>query len=284
MLKFPLPSFVLFLVAFTFSTSVSAQDFQGEATYVTKRKFSFDLSGTQLSEERKKMIQERMNQFSESTHKLTFNRTASVYQAEQSLAPQGMSGARGGMRMQMMGSFDSGKLYVDLAAQQYTQETELMGKFFLIRDSLDRPQWKMTQETKTIGQYTCYKATYTQTVRRPAFLAGKRPKPSEEPPVEEIEMEIVAWYTPQIPVSMGPDQLTGLPGLILEVNDGNSTTLCTQVVINPEEKKEIKAPKKGKLVDQKTFEKIQEERMKEMRERFRGGPGGGRGERIIIRG
>lgn len=228
------------------------------------------------------MIQERMNQFSESTHKLTFNRTASVYQAEQSLAPQGVAGARGGMRMQMMGSMDRGKLYVDLAAQQFTRESELMGKFFLIQDSLDRPQWKMTQETKTIGQYTCYKATYTQTVRRPVFLAGKRPTPGEEPPVEEIEMEIVAWYTPQIPVSMGPDQLTGLPGLILEVNNGNSTTLCTQVVINPEEKKEIKAPKKGKLVDQKTYEKIQEERMKEMRERFRGGPG--RGERVIIRG
>ena len=284
MIKSSFPSFLVLLVGLTFSSPTVAQDFQGEATYVTKRKFSFDLSGVQLSEERKKMIQERMNQFSESTHKLTFNRTTSIYQAEKSLAPQGMGGARGGMRMQMMGSLDSGKLYVDLAAQQFTREEELMGKFFLIQDSLDRPQWKMTQETKTIGKYTCYKATYTQTVRRPAFMAGKRPKPGEEPPVEEIEMETVAWYTPQIPVSMGPDQLTGLPGLILEVNNGNSTTLCTQVVINPEEKKEIKAPKKGKLVDQKTFEKIQEERMKEMQERFRGGPGSGRGQRIIIQG
>ena len=29
-----------------------------------------------------------------------------------------------------------------------------------------------------------------------------------------------AWYTPQIPVSNGPDDYQGLPGLILEINDG----------------------------------------------------------------
>ncbi len=32
------------------------------------------------------------------------------------------------------------------------------------------------------------------------------------------QIEVVAWYTPQIPVSNGPGEYWGLPGLILEIN------------------------------------------------------------------
>ena len=47
------------------------------------------------------------------------------------------------------------------------------------------------------------------------------------------EITISAWYTPQIPVSAGPGNYHGLPGLILEVNDGSETVICSKIVINP---------------------------------------------------
>lgn len=275
--------YFLQLLCLAFVIPLHAQDFQGEATYVTKRNFSVNLDEAQMSEQQKKMIRERMKQFSESTHKLTFNRTSSIYQSEASLSPQ-TPGGRGGMRFRMMGAGGSGKLHVDIARQQYTRQVELMGKFFLIQDSIERPKWQMTQETKKIGNYNCFKATYTQTVRRPMFRPGQRARRGEAPPMEEEEVEVVAWYTPQIPVSMGPEQWTGLPGLILELSDGNATTLCTQVVMNPKEKKAIEAPKKGKVVNQKDFEEIQQKQMEEMRERFRNNSGRAQGQRIFISG
>lgn len=265
-----------------FSVAGLAQEFQGVATYMTKRNFSINLDDSRISEQQKKMISDRLKNFSETSYTLTFSKTESLFQKEASLAPE-VSG-RGGVSVRMIGASGIGIMYVNLAEKRSVHQLELMGKFFLIEGELNRPQWKITQESKQIGNYTCYKATYSFTQRRPVFLGGKRSNPGNLPPVEEKEVEVVAWYTPQIPVSFGPNQQTGLPGLILELNDGTSTTLCTKVVINPEKKKIIKAPSKGKVVDRKDFEEIQRKQMQEMRERRNNNSGRGRGERIIIQG
>ena len=77
---------------------------------------------------------------------------------------------------------------------------------------------------------------------------------------------IEAWYSPQIPVSHGPSEYWGLPGLILEVSAGDTTLLCYEIVMNPEKKLEIKAPKKGKKVTKTEYQKIISTKMKEFRE------------------
>ncbi|MEZ4876468.1 MAG: GLPGLI family protein [Flavobacterium sp.] len=86
------------------------------------------------------------------------------------------------------------------------------------------------------------------------------------------EITITAWYTPEIPVSQGPEGYWGLPGLILEINDGKTVTLCSKIVLNAKEKAEIKAPKNGKVVSQKEYDETVISKMEEMREM-----GGGRG-------
>jgi GLPGLI family protein len=90
------------------------------------------------------------------------------------------------------------------------------------------------------------------------------------------EITITAWYTPEIPVSQGPEGYWGLPGLILEVNDGKTIILCSKVVLNPKEKTEIKAPSKGKVVNQKEYDETVIKKMEEFREmnQGRGGSGG----------
>ena len=89
---------------------------------------------------------------------------------------------------------------------------------------------------------------------------------------DEKEITITAWYTPEIPVSQGPEGYWGLPGLILEVNDGKTTILCSKVVLNPKEKADIKAPATGKEVSQKEYDEIVIKKMEEMSEM--GGRGG----------
>ena len=84
---------------------------------------------------------------------------------------------------------------------------------------------------------------------------------------EEIDMvEIEAWYTPMIPVSQGPDDYWGLPGLILEISVNNTTLLCSKIVMNPEEKIDIEAPDKGKEVTKKEYQEIISVKMQEMRD------------------
>ena len=81
----------------------------------------------------------------------------------------------------------------------------------------------------------------------------------------EIDMtQVVAWYTPQIPVSHGPAEYWGLPGLILEVNAGNTTMLCSKIVMNPKEELKIEAPDKGKIVSKEEYQTTVMGKMKEM--------------------
>ena len=84
------------------------------------------------------------------------------------------------------------------------------------------------------------------------------------------EIEVIAWYTPQIPVNQGPDDYWGLPGLILEVNAGRTTILCSKIVINPQVKENIQALSKGKEVSRQEYNDIVKQKIEEMRENFGG--------------
>tara|TARA_R110002094_G_scaffold188493_1_gene163720 strand:- start:14 stop:274 length:261 start_codon:yes stop_codon:yes gene_type:complete len=77
--------------------------------------------------------------------------------------------------------------------------------------------------------------------------------------------EVEAWYTPQIPVGHGPLEYWGLPGLIIEVSAGNTIMLCSKIVMNPDEKVEIEASEKGKVVSKNEYHEIIVEKMKEFR-------------------
>ena len=87
------------------------------------------------------------------------------------------------------------------------------------------------------------------------------------------ENTITAWYCPEIPVNQGPENYWGLPGLILEVNDGKTVMLCTKIVMNAKDKVEIKPATKGKQVTQTEYNDIVKKKMEEMQE-MNSGPGG----------
>ncbi|WP_034061377.1 GLPGLI family protein [Lacinutrix jangbogonensis] len=100
---------------------------------------------------------------------------------------------------------------------------------------------------------------------------------------DEIEMpkeeEVVAWYTMQIAVNNGPADFWGLPGLILEINSGRTTILCSKIVMNPSEKQDIKKPTKGDTVTRAEYTEIVTKKMEEMREMYGGRNRGGRGRK-----
>ncbi|MBD0778582.1 GLPGLI family protein [Maribacter sp. ANRC-HE7] len=279
---------VVLMMVFTMYNGFS-QNFQGKATYESKTQVNMDFGNRQIPEDRKKEIMERMKKANEKTYELVFNAKESLYEEEEKLEQPGGNSGRG-MRFRAMGSA-GGDLYKNIEEGRYLIKNELFGKIFLIEDNLEKLDWKLESDTKQIGKYTAYKAVAIKTVKRPNMQAlfrgrnsddrnadkkeGQDTKEKKEEEFIEKEVEIVAWYTPEIPVNQGPSEYWGLPGLILAVSDDVTTIVCSKITLNPKEKIEIKAPKKGKKVTQTEYDEISREKMKEMRENFRGGRGGG---------
>lgn len=271
--------FKLSIYCFTLLVSVfsfAQKDFQGKAYYFSKTTVDMNNFGRPgMSEDQKKQISERMKYMLEKTFILTFNQSESIYKEEEKLEAPGEGGGRFGI---MMSSFSGGPQYKSVKTKLFLQEQEFFGKQFLIKDSLPLLNWKMEGDTKQIGQYTCFKATATKTVDATDFF--RRPSDDEEKESNATkEIQIVAWYTMQIPVSQGPGDYWGLPGLILEVSADRTVLLCSKIIMNPEEKAAIKVPSKGKEVTKEEYEIIVKKKTEEMRENFRsrgGGQGGGR--------
>ncbi|TXG38472.1 GLPGLI family protein [Seonamhaeicola maritimus] len=281
-IKFSVVCFALLI-----SNSITAQDFQGKAHYMSKTTIDMANFGRPgMDEDMKKRIAARLKNALEKTYILTFNKSESVYKEEEKLDAPGSGGS--GFGRMMMGNFVDGNQYKNIKDQSFLQEREVFGKKFLIRDSIPSFEWRMTGETKQIGQYMCFKATGTK-VKYGLDVNFRRPRPDQEgeeaekkeEQLEEVtdELDVVVWYTPQIPVSQGPSDYWGLPGLILEVNEGRTTILCSKIVMNTNDKDVIKVPSKGKEVSRAEFDEISKKKMEEMRENFRRGggrPGGGR--------
>jgi GLPGLI family protein len=286
-------------IAFSF-LQMQAQEFQGMAVYESKTStsdFKTRMEGNKnMTPDMQKMIEDRMKKMFEKTFILNFNKSASIYKEEEKLEAPGQGG--GGMRMMssMMGG--GGTNFKNVKKKTYSVDKEFMGKEFLIKDSLPNYAWKMESETKLIGGYTCFKATTIRPVSQSDFRnfrTKKEESKKEEPKSETVktdgepkktnfmddfelpkEVTITAWYSPEIPISQGPENYWGLPGLILEVNDGKTIILCSKIVLNSKEKAEIKESTNGKVISQKEYDETVTKKMEEFRQmnQGRGGNGG----------
>jgi GLPGLI family protein len=123
------------------------------------------------------------------------------------------------------------------------QNCETLGECFIIVSTFKK--WQLSQETKKIAGYLCYKATTVVTRNKK-------------------KSNITAWYCPQIPVSFGPKEYNGLPGIILELDNSHIYFRATKLILNPKEKVLIKKPTKGKRVSQKEYSRMSKEAWSKM--------------------
>lgn len=271
-MKSLLTTFSIFVFVFLMSFKPNDQEFQGQAFYFSKSKMELGNWGARMSEAQKKQVQERLKNRLEKTYVLNFNREESVYNEEEKL--DAMSGATDSWGK----NFSPGKQYKNIKEKGLVQTQEFYGKKFLVDDKLLAIEWKMGSESKQIGQYTCFKATasiptseltwydfsWSNLRSAPQKETDSTNTVQEEPEVKMTEVE--AWYSPQIPVGHGPGEYWGLPGLILEVSAGNTTILCSKIVMNPESKIKIQAPDKGKVITKQDYQTTVIEKMREMRD------------------
>jgi len=260
---FCLGSLVLFNPNTEHKNAESLNDFQGKSIYMSKSTLDLGRWGQRMSEEQKKQVKARLKNRLEKTYTLVFNKSESLFTENDKL--DAMSGATDSWGK----NFAAGDSYKNVRLNTQIQDQEFYGKRFLVKDSLQSITWKMGSETKTIGNYTCFKATAaipSDELTWYSFSWGKLRNSSQDGEEKEIAMtEVEAWYTPQIPVSHGPSEYWGLPGLILEVSAGDTTMLCTKIVLNPEEKLKIEAPDNGKEITKSAYQETIVKKMKEFR-------------------
>lgn len=265
----------------------TAQDFQGIATYQSSRSMEgFSFKGDGMTPAMEKQIMAKMKQQFQKEYELKFNLTESEWSEVESLNGGPTSASAGGT-MITISAGGGGVTYKNTAENLFLQETEVFSKPFLVQDQLENRDWELTDETKKIGEYTVYKAIYTdiresRTLSLSSMSDGENSEESAEPQVSMDTTQITAWYTPQIPVSQGPDDYWGLPGLIMELSDGRMSYACTKVILNPEKGVKIKKPRKGKKVTREELRAETDAKMAEMAEKF--SSGGKEGIKIKIGG
>ncbi|WP_223548972.1 GLPGLI family protein [Aestuariivivens sp. NBU2969] len=261
---------IIICLAFCQMQHTFAQDFQGIATYKSSRKLDIQLDSTQMNSEMHQRMMDMMKKQFQKTYLLSFNKSASIYKEDKELGPRQPMG----MEVIIVSSGDSDILYKNLKENRFTNQNESFSRLFLIQDELQKHDWTLTNEKKFIGAYECFKATKMIEVpimRTRISMNGDRDLDAEEEnnDPETRMQEVVAWYAPKIPVNNGPANYHGLPGLILEINDGTTTIICSKIVLNPEKGVRIVEPKKGDKMNQEKYDAIMEKKMNEMQDRMR---------------
>lgn len=228
-----------------------AQHNEGKIIYNETRQFNFDFKDhPEMKRFVDKMPKERTSQ-----KQLTFNSESSLFENYENLNTEGQGGrsfttASGG-HVEMNFRRPSSLVYRNITDKQTIESREFMSKKFLIKGE-EAPVWKIKPEQMKIKDYVCQRAEWEK----------------------DSATYVVAWFTPQIPISSGPGEYVGLPGMVLkvDVNDGNIVIEANEISFEEVDKNALVEPTKGKEVTREEFKAIMKEKMEEMRE-MRGGAG-----------
>ncbi len=262
MKKFWIASGGLCLISFT----LQAQQNHGKATY--ERTVQVQLRFAGMNEEMERQIpQTRTDKF-----ELTFGNNQSLWKQAEQENDDNDNASGGGMQIHMVIAGSDDVLYSNFDLARVVEKRELLDKTFIVEDSIRPLKWKLSEETKSILDHLCHKATATNISKRMTMNI-------DNGVVERKEIDdtahITAWFTTDIPVPAGPAEYQGqLPGLILEmdVNNGRQTFKATGI----SEKADLTIIKEPAGKKHYTPEEFRKERDKMMEEMQRNNGGGNR--------
>ncbi len=138
--------------------------------------------------------------------------------------------------------------FTDLESGNYVELRTLLGRTFRITDARPSFGWKLTGESAKFLGYPVFQAI-----------------------AKQDSTSIEAWFTPDIPVSAGPAQYGGLPGLILTLAIDSNRVVYTATAVDlktPVEK--ISTPSDGSKVTRAEYDKLLAEKQAEMMKGRRG--------------
>lgn len=163
---------------------------------------------------------------------LMFSKTESFYKLEEIME----NDAESKINLTRILAKTKSQYYYNMVTKEFLQQiNNSAGDFRIINKLIE---WELTQESKKIGKYTCFKAI--------------KKRKNEKSTNTEV------WYTPEIPVGFGPAEYNGLPGLIIEVQ-GSLIYRANKIQLNTKNTKKIKKPEKGRLISREEYSKLMKE-------------------------
>jgi GLPGLI family protein len=223
-------------LAIGFATHAQNNNTEGLITYEEVVKFKIEMDD--LSEQMQAMLPTE----NRSEKQLFFNEEASLYQNSKNVQSDiNESSEDGGIRIMM--SQPEEIYFRDLKKNTSIEQREFMTRLFLIESETEQKEWKLTGKQKMILDFPCQEAI-----------------------LQDSNKTTNAWFTPAIPISTGPANYAGLPGLILSIesDSGNRVIIAKTIEFKKIGTKEMQKPKKGKKVSKEKFNSIVEKKTKEM--------------------
>ena len=228
--------------------AVKAQDLAGTITYQQVIRYNFEnIKEAHGDDQRTSSWFASLPEETSAVQLLSFNSEKALFEEEASLSVPTDPGLQRAIMYEGMLSPPRPvvqKVYYDFNKNHKLEQVEYLTRLFLVNSEIEAVPWKLGSEKKKVLEYTCMNAT-----------------------VILDDQEIVAWFSPEIPVSLGPSIFGGLPGLILAVErNGETAYVATSVHLAPPAEEALAKPDKGSEVSVQEFAAIQEEKEKEWEE------------------
>ena len=239
-------SIALFCSVFVYGQS----DQQGIMVYAE----TFYMSGIKkpegMEEQQWETIVARMPESRTRNKELHFDVHKTLYKAQKDTAAEQLeyNAGRGRGRGRRWGR-NNQVILIDLDKKEMVVEENLMGKPFVVEDTVAARKWKITGQQKTILGYPCMEAV-----------------------LQDTSQKVSAWFTVAIPISAGPRKMGGLPGLIMELSlrDGAMVITAKEFLPDAFDPAVFERDPEGKRMSAEQYNKMAEEKREEFRQMNRG--------------
>lgn len=227
----------IIIALFLITTNILSQS-KGEVIYEIK----YNLTLEKINERVKKMktkpnknliesLKARLKNSRNLEGKLTFSNMISNYELIDKVSNEGKNISS----TLLKNSTGGDNLYYTSIKKQkcLIQDCKTLDECFVIEK--EKVEWYLTQDTKNINGYKCYKAINTNSKNK--------------------IKKTIAWYTNEIPLGYGPKAYSGLPGLVLEIEEAAILYRAKKITFNPKKEIVLKKPK-GKKITEENFKKL----------------------------
>lgn len=226
---------IFFLIFFLFVQCFSgvSQNISGEVIYAKNSNFEDiknRLNNTGSEAQEKAFLEKLNNELKDTRYVLTFSENESHYAKIKSLSNDSDKNALSKLNL---GSF-KGEYYFNFNLKEAIHKKEFLGETMLVESPLNQ-NWHLLKEKRNILGYECLKA-HLKIQYKDINNNFK-------------ESLIIAWYAPELNNPFGPEKYNSLPGLILELEDGNSKIVAKKLkLFDKGEKLNIKKPTGGQKI------------------------------------
>jgi len=250
--------------ALVFTMLMQAQQKEGKIIY--ERTAQMQMQIADGNDEMERMVPKtRTDKF-----ELNFGSNQSLWKQAEKEGDDNDNFNNGGMQVHMVIAGSDDVLYNNFDTHKKVELHVVFDKKFIVDDSIRPLKWKVSEETKTILNHLCRKATAINYSKRTTMNIDNGKMERKE--IDDTST-ITAWFTTDIPVSAGPAEYQGqLPGLILAMDINNGRQVFK--AINISEKADlaaIKEPQGKKHYTPDEFKKERDKMMEEMQKNMQGG-------------